>query len=418
MRARSLSLSVMVLASVGLVGCGPAPRPNVDAGVVSKNPCGQGAFTVNGGTSTSVDAGLSSGVFVVPVGVGPATNVAVVDTGAPVTIVDPSLFSGAALPTGQGVGPAVTVGGLTVTDESVVGAPVGASLATGPVPMLMGGDFLCHFTTSFDYRAPRVYLGVPSEWPASLATAQSTDIAIEGGGLGAIMLGGQTSFISTPATRIAVTALVEGVERHFILDSGASFAIVSDAVFTALTADGRKTLSGLGASTVMGMTGIRTTRAKSFSVGGAEVQGVLVAGLDSNIWPALSAEVGHPVDGLLGGSWLREFLVTVDYDQNLLTLRKYQTRDHIHDELTRLGFALRARANGDYEVAAVFADSDAAHQALAVGTLVVSIDGTALNGLSPQAVESLCLGEVGTTRSVKTDSATLAVKVEDLLASH
>lgn len=410
--------ALLVSFAAALAACG-GPSTQADAGTPLK--CHEYPFNATG-APTAIDAQLTSNVFAVPLTVGATQKTAVVDTGAPVTVLDPSLFTSETLPMGQGTVASMSLGGLTAKDVTVVATSVGASTGDGPLPGLVGGDFLCHFATSFDYRQPRVLLG-DQALPTDLAAPVTVAAPVKGGGTGALPVNGSLVVVQLPPTRVVVTAKLEGVDRTFVLDSGASMTVVSPTVFGTLVDDGRKKVGGLAASTVMGSTGLTLTRAKTLSLGGAEVPGVLVASLDStNVFTALSAEVKQNVDGLIGGTFLREFLVTVDYAGEQVLLRRYPARDHVHDEFTRVGVALAPIATAmpgqpHYEVQLVFPGSDAETQGLKVGDDVISIDGTSLEPLDLEAASALLLGAAGTTKALETPSGTLMVKVEDLLGN-
>lgn len=414
-----LRLSFLATVVLGLCACGGPTASGADAGPPPK--CHELPFAVTGAPAV-VDATLTANVFSLPLTVGATQKTAVVDTGAPVTLVDPAVFTAETLPKGQGTVARLTLGGaLTVTDASVVGAAVGATTGDGPLPALVGGDLLCHFTTSFDYRQPRVFFG-GADFPADLGAPVTLAAPVKGGGTGALPVGNELVLVQLSATRLVVSGTLDGVARTFIVDSGASLNVVSPAVFTALTADGRKTLDGLMASTVMGSTGLTVARAKSLALGGAEAQGVLVASLDSPIFAGLGREVGQPVDGLVGGSFLREFFVTVDYAGETLALRRYPARTHVRDEFTRVGVALAPIASATpgtphYEVQLVFPGTDAVMQGLTQGTDVLAIDGASLEPLDLEAANALLLGDAGATRTIETPAGTVTVKVEDLLAN-
>lgn len=411
--------ALLVSLAAALAACGGGSSTQADAGTPLK--CHERPFSATG-APTAIDAQLTSNVFAVPLSVGASQKTVVVDTGAPVTLLDPAVWTGETLPMGQGSLASLTLGGLTATDVKVVGAAVGATTGDGPLPGLVGGDFLCHFETSFDYRQPRVLLG-DQAMPTDLAAPVTVTAPVKGGGLGGLPVGNDIVLVELPPTRIVVSAKLDGVDRTFVLDSGASLTVVSPTVFAALTADGRKKVEGLAASTVMGSAGLTVARAKTLSVGGAEVSGALVASLDSaNVFSALSAEVKQNVDGLIGGTFLREFLVTVDYAGEQVLLRRYPSRDHVHDEFTRVGVALAPITSAmpgqpHYEVQLVFPGSDAQTQGLAVGNDVISIDGTPLEPLDLEAASALLLGAAGTTKAIETPSGTVMVKVEDLLGN-
>ena len=91
-----------------------------------------------------------------------------------------------------------------------------------------------------------------------------------------------------------------------------------------------------------GQTRARVTRSRSVSVAGQEVTNIPVMAFDNAIIDSMSTELGYPVDGLLGGDFLREFAVTIDYPAGQLMLSRYATRDHIVDEFKRVGLWLAA----------------------------------------------------------------------------
>jgi hypothetical protein len=400
-----------------LVACGPA-RSAPDAGTPLK--CHERPLRAMG-APLAIDAQVTANVFSVPLTVGSTRRSAVVDTGAPVTLVDPGVFAGEPLPQGQGALGSMSLGALRLEDVTVVGAPVGLSTGEGPLAALVGGDLLCHFETSFDYRQARVLLGEQA-LPMDLAEPVTVPAPVKGGGLGQLTVSGQRVLVAVPPTRLVVSGLLDGVARSFVLDSGASLSVLRPSAFRAVTADGRKTLGGLAASTVMGSAGVTVARAKTLALAGAEVQGALVATLESDaLFEALSVEVGQPVDGLLGGTFLREFLVTADYAGERVLLRRYPTRQHVRDEFTRVGVVLAPISTATpgqphYAVQLTFPGSDAEAQGLAAGREVVSVDGQALEPLNVEAANALLLGASGATKGLATPSGVVVVKVEDLLA--
>ena len=134
-------------------------------------------------------------------------------------------------------------------------------------------------------------------------------------------------------------------------------------------------------------------------------------------------EVHHTVDGLLGGNFLRNFLVTIDYPEGVLHLQRYTTPP-IADEFQRVGVELGI-ANGAhrYGIARVYPGSDAAAKQLSVGDEVVSVDGVALDDLDPLAADDSLNGTVGATKMIGLGNAhtsgltntTITVRVDDLI---
>ena len=67
------------------------------------------------------------------------------------------------------------------------------------------------------------------------------------------------------------------------------------------------------------------TRVRTLTVGDETVSNPAVMTIGDTILDGIQTEVRHPVDGLLGGNFLREFMVTVDYPQRTLHLQRYTT---------------------------------------------------------------------------------------------
>ena len=167
----------------------------------------------------------------------------------------------------------------------------------------------------------------------------------------------------------------------------------------------------------------RVTRARSITVGDQTVVGPAVLSLGSDkLLDALAVEVGHTVDGLLGGSFLREFLVTVDYPKRSLRLQRYVPPSPVPDEFRRVGIEIVPSASG-FAISKVYQGSDAAAKQLAVRDIVVSIDGQPLAGMSGIDADLRLDGEVGTTKQIglgATANAGIAnmvisIRVDDLL---
>ncbi len=398
----------LLVASLCIVSAG-CNRPSTAA----PYPCSEMPFTATGMQGQPLAANTAAGVFEIPVTVGSVTQPAVFDTGSPVTLLDPTVFAGQGVPSGSGPLASLQIGVLDIEDAGVIGVAPGLSTPDGPVNALVGGDQMCHFTTSFDYRAPQMFLG-EATLPSDLQAPTTFSAPIEGGGPAQLALGSQLVTVSLPSTRITLDATIEGAVHPMVLDTGASMTLMRSTVFAQIASDGRPTLAE-GASTIMGMEAVNLMRTKAISVGSAEVDNTVAGGFDDSIFDSLAREVGHPVDGLIGGTWLREFLVTVDYAEDQVTLRQYPNRDHIHDEFIRVGFA-GASSNGQYIVTVVFSGTDAAAQGIKVGTRIVSVDGSVLTGLSPTSADALLVGAAGTTKSVQTDTTTLNIEVQDLFA--
>jgi len=198
---------------------------------------------------------------------------------------------------------------------------------------------------------------------------------------------------------------------------------VRASVYAAIIADGRPELHGLPISTVSGPTMASVTRARTMTVAGESIANAAVMTIGDQILDSIQQEVKHPIDGLLGGNYLREFLVTIDYPLGSMRLQRYDTPP-VADEFKRIGIELGAGSGShSFVVGVVYSGTDAELKQLNPGDELIAIDGQSLDGLDSLAADALLTGTVGTTRQVQlgTTSAgglantTIGVLVEDLI---
>jgi Aspartyl protease len=322
----------------------------------------------------------------------------VVDTGSPIIVLSPASFPGAAFPPG-GTVDSLAFGGLTFHHPTVAAGTITTIPdPTVPIAGVVGCTLLCEFAVSLNYRDALVTLG---------PTATPLGADIPGAAISFAIQGGTAGF---PASRIAITANIEGADHPFVVDSGSSFVQLRSSLFNQITSDGR---AQVPVSTTSATVTTTTTaaRLRSIAVAGAQVPDVVVnadPSLDSFI-DGVAHEVGHPVDGVLGGTFLREFFVTIDYPRRTLHLQRYTTRDHIVDEFIRVGVTLALAAQGQgYPVVLVIPGTDAAQKGVAVGDSIVAIDGQALAPLGPVAASRLLSGPLGSAKMVEFGATQLA----------
>jgi hypothetical protein len=359
-----------------------------------------------------------------------------VDTGSPLMIVDETKFPGLMLPAQDQVNANVSAGDFTVDGVPIVQMSIGGAMDPLAFAGLFGGNVMRQFTVRLDYAHPDLAfrLGMPSMEPAvdGVETpGAAISFTLQGGGRGQLRAGGQV--ISYPATRIPLTVDVEGVSHPFILDTGASETTVRGTLWTAISGDGRAHITGLPISTVSGPAIGTVSRVRSLTVGVAAVTAPAVMTIGDQVsvsdkadalLDTIQSEVGHPVDGLLGGNFLREFMVTIDYPKGTLRLQRY-TSVTIVDEFKRVGFELGGSNSGAhrYGVGVVYAGTDAAAKGLAVGDEVVSVDGQGLDALDSVTADDALNGTVGSTHAIgfgrtampALTNTTVTLLVEDLI---
>ena len=335
--------------------------------------------TVTLDTSAPTFAVQSSGAnLFVPVSLnGAATQYVLLDTGAPQT-----LFAG--LEDDAFVG-SLTIGPLTLNDYFVQG---------GSQTSIIGFDVLQRYAVTLDYRTPAVTIAAkaaPGPIPFSLER------------------GNAVSQLS--ATTVVIDVVLEGEHHRLALDSGANTIVLRTSVADKWRKDGRLTLQSTS-STIYGQTQSHLFRLRHVAVGGASLDNVIVG---DGAEALLDSDPSLAIDGLLGGTFLRAFLVTLDFPDHALTLASYPDESHITDEFIRVPLLLARQAN-DVLVAQVITSHQSAALAGYVGQAVTSIDGTALGTATDAEISALLHGPLGTVRTLVIGGASVAIAVEDLLA--
>jgi hypothetical protein len=266
-----------------------------------------------------------------------------------------------------------------------------------PLDGLIGGDLLGAFAVSLDYAGERIWLddqdsALPDGADAgALDGALEIDASIEGGGV--IGVPGATREVG--ATRFLVEAEVEDLDEPFwvLVDTGASSVVLANEVLDLLLTEGRPRLDGVIVGTAAGAQVAYYTRVWSMRLGAAEQESVPVLVLpDDQIFRSVSDEVGRKVLAVVGGTYLRWFLATLDYPGGRLILRPYRETSHIDaEEFVGVGFEMDPSANL-WRVSRVYPGTDAASEGLAVGEVVHSLAGTDIAGLGPAEVDEVVAG--------------------------
>jgi hypothetical protein len=343
----------------------------------------------------------------------------IVDTGSPVVLLDPSAFP-AAPQVGQ-------VGTLVVNETSTFSSVdvISAADLTSPdpdVPIggLLGCTIVCKQKASFDYVSGKVFLGggVPS---AAVGPTQKLPFSFEGGET--VSQSGQS--VTIPRSRVVVSVTIEGVAHPMIVDTGASSVTIRSTAFAEIVKDGRPTLKGPTIETTEGTSNSIITRVATMSVGPVESKDVILVGdaATDMFFDAVAKEVGHPIDGSLGGSFLGRHFVTVDYPNETLELAAYDDPSFMVDLGTSIGFLL-GNDGPLLVVQSVDPGSEAATKGVSIGDTVKAIDGKDLTKLIPSQIVELLSGRPGLAREVSFGTAkssaigdkTVTLHVVDLLA--
>jgi hypothetical protein len=379
----------------------------------------------------------------------PGTFGMLVDTGSPVVLIDPTLFNTPPPTTDAQILAKVDLGLLDASGNPVVIIEQAPVLQVSNAMMdglgfggILGGSVMHQFSVQLDYSAPMMdgfCLGCTAGGRADVLADNVIPFKLKGGGNSAVTLGTDSQgnpinspAINIPPTRIPVTVAIDGTAHTCIVDTGATEVSLRSTVYDALIADGRAQLSGgIAIMTIAGASGAAVTRAKTIAVGTATAADVPVMTIMSSdpsrpdpLLSNISQEIGTQIDCLLGGSFLRDFLVTIDYPGGQLHLEPYATPP-IPDEFRRAGFTIGLDATAThFVVASVYPNTDAASQGIAVNDEVVAIDGTNLASVQfVDAADELLDGVPGTTKTITfgttkkaaNSGQTLAVAVDDLI---
>lgn len=431
------SLVALVALSCGGGGGNPMTMTMVDSGISATGMLGQPSTALISGNLIFVNASLNMMPEVT------RTFGVLIDSGSPVLLIDPTLF-GASPPTQ--IATTIDLGLLDAQGQPVVtieNAPA-FQISTQMMDALgfggiLGGNVMRNFSVQLDYSAPMMEgfcLGCTAD--ATRTDVQSpggvVPFTLAGGGNTGVMLSATLTSPQTyiPPNRIPVTVTIDGTDHLCIVDTGATVVSLRSTVYASLVSDGRAQLmSGIAIMTVTGASNASVSRAKTITVGGQTVDDApvmtIVSGDPKNPDPLLDSisnnELHEQIDCLLGGSYLRNFLVTIDYPVGELHLQPYNTPP-IPDEFRRVGFTIGLDVTGKhFVVQSVYPNTDAAAKGVMVNDEIVAVDGVTLSGFVASADATLD-GALGTSKMITfgamTGDAALAnqtvsIKVDDLI---
>lgn len=143
---------------------------------------------------------------------------------------------------------------------------------------------------------------------------------------------------------------------------------------------------------------VRVTRIELGARGGSVARlGVDAAVLGGDLGEKLTGDVGEPVDGLLGYSFLKHYRLALDFPRGLLWLdpSRGDVRDR-REEYSHPGLQLES-VGEEVRVFAVAEGSPAARAGIRAGDELVAIDGESVSDLDVVAVARRLEGAPGTT---------------------
>ena len=431
-------VTAATLSSCGSSSPGSPPGP----GITTTGTLGQPTTALIAGNLIFVNASMNM------MAEDPGSFGMLIDSGSPVVLIDPSLFNATPPTTTAKISTNVDLGLLDATGQPVVVIQNTPVLQVSNAMMdalgfggILGGDVMSKFSVQLDYAAPMMEgfcLGCS-------ASTDRTDVQLPGGVVAFTLKGGGHSpvtlgtdsqgnpinspVVNIPPTRIPVTVTMDGTDHACIVDTGATEVSLRSTVYDQLISDGRAQLvSGIAIMTIAGSSNASLTRVKTMTLGDSTVSNVPVMTImtspSDQLLDGISNELGKQIDGLLGGSFLRNFLVSIDYPNGQLHLQPYLTPP-IPDEFRRVGITIGLDITGThFVVSSVYPNTDAASKNINVNDQVVSIDGTSLTNVGYVAdADQLLDGMPDTSKMIRfgktQDSAltnmTVSVLVDDLI---
>jgi len=299
-----------------------------------------------------------------------------IDTGAPLTALDVDHFGGS---------PASITADFTTFGETFQDVACARYDLFGPLPDgafqvvagILGSGFFAGRVLTLDYRNSDGYLfdslAEVSEIPVATASPTTHAFTLEGGGN--FQIPGDGTF-SAGATRIVMQATLEGQPVTVLLDTGAAYSVIKPALYNSLDLSNRPALDGVRVIQSGQNLEATMTRAASLGVGDAIVTNTPMLVATNGIFNSLENETGAPIQVFLGGTWLRHFLIAIDYSTTTLQVGSYTTPDHINpNEWIGPGFRVNDGPNSDFLVYDVYDGTDAAGKGVQVNWRLAEFDG-------------------------------------------
>src|SRR5262249_52346533 len=239
--------------------------------------------------------------------------------------------------------------------------------------------------------------------------------------------------VDAPASRVLVKAYLENqtAPAWFLVDTGASVVILDQALFNSLAPDPNRPL--LQGKQLVGGSGAQSSflaRVGLLKVGGSGDPGPTIdlTSVEIGVIPgtplfqSISKETGKTVQGLLGATYLRYFLTTVDYQKLMLRLSRYDRPNVDPNEFVGPGFSLQ-QFGPSWELVEVFTNKDAYAKGLRIGMVVEELGNQPISGQPWSVVQgiqsSYALGEeIPVTFIQSGNLMTVNVLVEDLLPTY
>jgi len=355
------------------VKLGPA-RPLADYAMPVAPPTG--AAVVGGAASATVPFRLlNNHVYVAATVNGKGPYTFIVDTGGH-TLLSPRLVRevglkavGQAVTSGAGEGHSTTgfvhfdeiaIGGVRLKDEMGFATPIyDPSIEGIPVDGMVGFELIRRLVTTIDYGRRTITFTDPAAFKPGPAWGAAAPFEF---------------YDHLPN----VPGSVAGLPARFDIDTGSRSEVDFTSPFVAANRLRDRFAKGTSAVTGWGVGGPARSymvRLTSLKLGPVEVEHI-AAGLSE----AKAGSISDPnYDGNVGGALLKRFVVTFDYARQVMYLKRIQPTPPDVGTFDRSGLWINAQVgaveNGGYAVTDVAQGSAGAAAGIAVGDVIIAIDG-------------------------------------------
>jgi len=288
---------------------------------------------------------------------------------------------------------------LVVLDELVLGSVTYHDVTAVPYDLsplipffgedlggIVGGSLLQYFTFAIDHQREMFFvLDADDEYTASVVDVTRME--------GSPLTAGFEINSGLPIAR----AQVEGSETaEVVIDTGATTTALFQSHYDTLESVTRPWLNGLEGVGAGGAFSTDLTRICGIDIGEAWIDDLPVNVIpDSMLGEAL--EVFPGLAGLIGFTFMRDFVTVLDYPQGEVRFYRYTEPGYDHEsEFVRVGLALEVLPD-DVVVTTVYEGTDAEAQGVEEGDVVSTIDGDWARLYDQDEIDALLHGDEGET---------------------
>lgn len=214
---------------------------------------------------------------------------------------------------------------------------------------------------------------------------------------------------------LASASFESAAPAQFVIDTGASTVAIFRSYFDTLDTGDRPLLEGSEGLSAAGTFTVDMTRFCGIEVGDAHAPDVPVSVIGDTALGDIRSALPE-LEGLLGYTFLRDFMTVLDYPDGSARFYRFAERTHVlDDEFVRAGFVLRRTDGGEVEVATVHPDTDAEAQGLEEGDEILQVNNRRAENMSLEELSGALYGDVGDTVILDVDRGGTSQRFEILI---